>query len=182
MYQVFQKIENDIDNNADSGNALKLFEVYNETVFWVEVEANESITSKIKISIYETEGENRPFLNAYIADPDSEFPPEDIKKFKNNELTTFRKFTGFDIMFFRASSVPFDLMVIENEDEMFPITGEMFDAYATYIMNDNSSEHNDKVKAISAKSKLIEKGGPSIFIWLLLAVIFLLIVFSLFVL
>lgn len=180
LYQIFQSIQNDVEFDDISGVVLKLFEVFNETVFWVEV--IDSKAGEIGVGLYVTEGEVGPFLDAYITEPDSESPPESQNKIETNGKTTFRKFNGAEILFLR-SSIEFDLVVIESENELFPITGAMFEAYVGYLLSPKGADEDAKVKAILANSELLKTSWSTtqiLYISTLIGVMLVLILFFLF--
>ena len=48
------------------------------------------------------------------------------------------------------------MVVIESEDELFPIYGSMFGAYVGYLLSPEGSDEDAKVKAILANSELLK--------------------------
>ncbi|EPJ0730892.1 hypothetical protein [Morganella morganii] len=155
LYQIFEKINAKSGYNGHLNDVVQLFEVFIETVFWLEVQ--DSKADKLGIGLYESEDGAGPFLDAYITDSNSESPPESLNKSKDNGKITFRKFNGAEILFMR-SSIEFNLVVIESKDEFCLITGSMFVAYINYLMKPENSDKNDKIKAILNNSTLLNNG------------------------
>lgn len=174
LYQVFEKINAKSGYNARLNDVVQVFEAFVETVFWIEVK--DSKTDKLGIGLYNNEDGDGPFLDAYIADPNSESPPESLNKSKDNEKITFRKFNGAEIFFMR-SSIEFNLVIIESKDDFCLITESMFVVYINYLMKPENSDKNDKIKAMLNNSTLLNNSSFATKIFTLYLVILVMLAF-----